>query len=65
MLSIFREISIRWTPQDLNDYGNIGSGNGSVLSSNKPLPKLMLTQVCVAIWHNELKLGTDVTIRCQ
>ena len=28
---------------------NIGSGNGLVLSSNKPLPEPMLTQIYVAI----------------
>ena len=29
---------------------NIGSGNGLVLSSNKPLPEPMLTQIYVAIY---------------
>ena len=35
----------------------IGSGNGLVLSGNKPSPEPMSTQFCVAIWslgHNEL-----------
>ena len=29
-------------------YVNIGSGNGLVLSGNKPLPEPMLTQIYVA-----------------
>ena len=31
---------------------NIGSGNGLVLSGNKPLPEPMLTQIYVAIWRH-------------
>ena len=32
---------------------NIGSGNGLVLSGNKPLPEPMLTQFHVTIWHHQ------------
>ena len=31
---------------------NIGSGNGLVLSGNKPLPEPMLTQIFDAIWRH-------------
>ena len=31
---------------------NIGSGNGLVLSGNKPLPEPMLTKIPVAIWRH-------------
>ena len=43
-------------PQDLTDVwlDNISSGNGLVPSGNKPLPKLMFTQVYVTIWHHYL-----------
>ena len=33
-------------------YVDIGSGNGLVLSGNKPLPEQMLTQIYVAIWRH-------------
>ena len=38
---------------------NIGSGNGLVLSGNKPLPEPILTQISVAIqWgQNELSMN--------
>ena len=43
------EIVLRWMLLDLTDNQvNIGSGNGLVLSGNKPLPEPMLTQICVA-----------------
>ena len=32
---------------------NTGSGNGLVLSGNKPLPEPMLTQFCVTIWCHQ------------
>ena len=41
-----------WNCHDMNVIGlhwcsvNIGSGNGLVPSGNKPLPELMLTQIC-------------------
>ena len=31
---------------------NIDSGNGLVSSGNKPLSKLMVTQISVATWHH-------------
>ena len=31
---------------------NIASGNDLVLSGNKPLPELRLTQISVTIWHH-------------
>ena len=45
MTSIFKSYDnvLRWMPQDLTDYVNIGSGNGLVPSGNKPLPEPMLT----------------------
>ena len=47
-----------WNCPNMNVTGlhwwsvNIGSGNGLVLSGNKPLPEPMLTQICVTIWHH-------------
>ena len=34
-----------------DDEVDTGSGNGLVLSSNKPLPEPMLAQIYVAIWY--------------
>ena len=31
---------------------NIGSGHGLVPSGTKPLPGLMLTPICIALWHH-------------
>ena len=48
------EIALRWMSLDLaNDQWqvNIGSGNDSVPSGNKPLPEPLLTQSYDAIWH--------------
>ena len=44
-------------PQNLNDdKSNIGSGNGLVLSDNKPLPDPVLTEFSVTIlWPQLLK----------
>ena len=39
---------------------NIGSGKGLVLSGNKPLPKLLLAQICVAIWRQANAVQHDV-----
>ena len=40
-------------PQNTFDYVSIGSGNGLVTPSNKPLlSEPMLTQIYVAIWHH-------------
>ena len=47
-VSIVEDIVIATGPQW---QVNIGSGNGLVPSRNKPLPKPMLTIICVAIWH--------------
>ena len=33
-------------------YGNVGSGNGLLLSGNKPLPEPILTQIYVTILRN-------------
>ena len=33
---------------------NIGSGNGLVLSGNKPLPEPVLTKISNAIWHHPI-----------
>ena len=40
-----------WVIGTLDPQGwvNVGLGNGLVLSGNKPLPELMLTQIYVAI----------------
>ena len=50
------EIVFRWMSQDLTNENmgeaNIGSGNGLVPSGNNPLPKPMLTQIYVIIWHH-------------
>ena len=37
-----KDSALRWMPRDLTNV-NIGSGNGLVPSSNKPLPEPMLT----------------------
>ena len=50
--------SDRWMPQDLTDDKLIlvqvmaccYSGNGLVLSGNKPLPEPMLTIICITVW---------------
>ena len=44
------EIALRWMPKTHWLLVNIGSGNGLVLSGNKPLPEPMLTRICVTIW---------------
>ena len=36
----------------LSDQVNIDSGNGLVLSGNKPLPEPMLTQIYDAKWRH-------------
>ena len=36
---------------------NIGSGNGLLLSGNKPLSEPMLTQIFVAIWRHQATVG--------
>ena len=42
---------LRWVPKDLtDDLVNTGSGNGLVLSGNKPLPGPELTKISDAIW---------------
>ena len=42
-----------WMSEDvIDDKVNIGSGNGSVPSGNKPLPEPMLTQIHDAMWRN-------------
>ena len=38
--------SVTYTLDDVN----VGSGIGLVLSGNKPLPKPMLTLICVTVW---------------
>ena len=34
------------------NWVNIGSGKGLVLSGSKPLPETMLTQIYIAIWRH-------------
>ena len=49
------KIALRWMPAATRPYWcyiNIGSGNGLVLSGNKPLPEPMLTQIYVAKWRH-------------
>ena len=55
-----------WNCPNMNVTGlhwwsaNISSGNGLVLSGNKPLPEPMLTQICrhmASLGHNELTLS--------
>ena len=42
-----------WMSLDFtDDQSTFGSGNGLVPPGNKPLPKPMLTQICVAIWSH-------------
>ena len=36
---------------------NIGAGNGLVPSGNNPLPEPMLTQIYVAIWHQQATMS--------
>ena len=45
ILNISCEFVFRWMPQDLTDDVNIGSGDGLVLSGNKPSPEPTLTQM--------------------
>ena len=52
ILGISCEIVLRWIPEFHWWLVNIGSGNGLVLSGNKPWPELMLTQICVRIRHH-------------
>ena len=51
-MSSFCEIVLRWMPQ--YDYGgvNIGSGNGLVLSGNKPLSESILSKFYNTIWRH-------------
>ena len=53
ILSISCEIAHRWMCKVSLMIINIGSGNGLVLSSNKPLPDPMLAQLYVPIWHHQ------------
>ena len=46
------ETALRWVPQNTFDDVNIDSGNGLVLSGNKLLSELMVTQLYVAICHH-------------
>ena len=51
---IFCEIALIWMSLDFTDNQvNIGSGNGLVLSGNKPLPGPMLIQIFVTIWRHQ------------
>ena len=43
---------IRMSLDFTDDQSGNGSGNGLVLSGNKPLPEPMLTQISVAIWRH-------------
>ena len=57
-LDISYGIVLRWMPQDqTDDISAIGFGNGLVPPNNKPLPKLMLTQMYVAIWHHQATMS--------
>ena len=49
---IYHEITLR-----LIQYINIGPGIGLVPSGDKPLPEPMLTQVYVAIWHQQATMS--------
>ena len=49
-MNITSAIAIKWIMQHPISDVNIGLGNDSVSSSNKPLPEQMLTQICVSIW---------------
>ena len=52
ILSIFCEIVVRCMPQDrIEHWVNIGSGNGLVPDSTKPLPEPMLTKIYEALLH--------------
>ena len=49
---------------------NIGSGNGSVPSGNKPLPDPMLIQIFNTIWHHEATISLwwnniSFTLSCE
>ena len=52
-----------WNCPRMNDTGlhwwlvNIGSGNGLVLSGNKPLSEPMLTHFSVAIWRHQATMS--------
>ena len=46
----------------MGDYVIIGSGNGLVLSGNKPLPELMMTKIMIPYGtrHNAEECSLDV-----
>ena len=50
-------ISLKCVSEGLIDDVNIGSGNGVVLSGNKSLPQLLLTNIHNAIWHHEVVMS--------
>ena len=53
LISTFCGIAFRLMPRNtLDGKSNIGLGNGLVPSGTKPLPKPMLTQIYITIWHH-------------
>ena len=47
------EIALRWMPRVFTDV-NIGLDDDLVLSSDKLLPESVLTQIYVAMWHQNI-----------
>ena len=43
---------------------NIVSGNGLVLTGHMPLPKPMLTQIDVAVWHHKAMMRVKSSLMC-
>ena len=47
-------IALMWIPQDPFDQESTqASGNGLMLSGNRPLPEQMLTKIYVAMWRRQ------------
>ena len=56
ILSISCEIALRWM-HETSLIVNIGSGNGLVLPSNKPLPEPVLTQLFGTLWRHQATMS--------
>ena len=68
IFSSYHDNAIRWIPRNLTD-NNIGSGNGLVLSGNKPASEPMFTQFLVTIckatmsWTCDVRSWTSLLLR--
>ena len=55
LIHIFRfpyHNALRMLQNLADNKSNIGLGNGLVPPSNKILPEMMLTEICITIWHH-------------